>query len=189
MENARKEPITDFYDLGKELGKFALKYAFCLQAIYNDFRGAFAVVRLCTSKKDGKEYAVKIVEKNRSSASQRENLSMEVSLMAKTEHKNIVRLVDLFEDQECIYIVMELYSFGCSISFFPLLPSFVRRLLGWLNSNVSLTGGELFDRIVEVQSYSEKDAARIIRQILEALDHIHERKVCRFSLFPVAPAE
>ena len=34
-------------------------------------------------------------------------------------------------------------------------------------------GGELFDRIVEKGSYTEKDASHLIRQILGAVDYMH----------------
>lgn len=39
--------------------------------------------------------------------------------------------------------------------------------------NCRVTGGELFDRIVEKGSYTEKDASHLIRQILEAVDYMH----------------
>ena len=36
------------------------------------------------------------------------------------------------------------------------------------------TGGELFDRILARGSYSEKDAAKLIYQLLDALRYLHE---------------
>lgn len=54
-----------------------------------------------------------------------------------------------------------------------------------------MTGGELFDRIVEKGSYTEKDAADLIRQVLEAVDYMHEQGVVHRDLkvreFKVAP--
>lgn len=51
-----------------------------------------------------------------------------------------------------------------------------------------VTGGELFDRIVEKGSYTEKDASDLIRQVLEAVDYMHEQgvvhrdlKVCKYQ--------
>lgn len=45
-----------------------------------------------------------------------------------------------------------------------------------------VTGGELFDRIVEKGSYTEKDAADLIRQVLEAVDYMHDQGVVHRDL-------
>ncbi len=42
------------------------------------------------------------------------------------------------------------------------LQSVIRKVWQWLSR---VTGGELFDRIVEKGSYSEKDAADLIKQV------------------------
>lgn len=47
---------------------------------------------------------------------------------------------------------------------------------------ISVTGGELFDRIVEKGSYTEKDASDLIRQVLEAVDYMHEQGVVHRDL-------
>jgi calcium/calmodulin-dependent protein kinase I len=47
-----------------------------------------------------------------------------------------------------------------------------------------VTGGELFDRIVEKGSYTEKDASHLIRQILEAVDYMHSQGVVHRDLKP-----
>ena len=41
-------------------------------------------------------------------------------------------------------------------------------------SNHRVTGGELFDRIVEKGSYTEKDAADLIKQVLSAVAYMHD---------------
>lgn len=46
----------------------------------------------------------------------------------------------------------------------------------------SINGGELFDRIVEKGSYTEKDAADLIQQILEAVDYMHSQGVVHRDL-------
>ena len=46
----------------------------------------------------------------------------------------------------------------------------------------SVTGGELFDRIVEKGSYTEKDASNLIRQVLAAVDFMHEQGVVHRDL-------
>lgn len=45
-----------------------------------------------------------------------------------------------------------------------------------------VTGGELFDRIVEKGSYTEKDASHLIRQVLEAVHYMHEQGVVHRDL-------
>jgi serine/threonine protein kinase len=35
------------------------------------------------------------------------------------------------------------------------------------------TGGELFDRILDLGHFSEKDAAKIVRQVIEGIEHMH----------------
>ena len=45
-----------------------------------------------------------------------------------------------------------------------------------------VTGGELFDRIVEKGNYTEKDASVLIKQVLEAVDFMHTQGVVHRDL-------
>jgi len=47
-----------------------------------------------------------------------------------------------------------------------------------------ITGGELFDKIVELQSYSEKDAKFVVKQILDAVQHLHDNSIVHRDLKP-----
>ena len=47
-----------------------------------------------------------------------------------------------------------------------------------------VTGGELFDRIVERGSYSEKDASECVKQILIAVDYLHNLGIVHRDLKP-----
>lgn len=45
-----------------------------------------------------------------------------------------------------------------------------------------VTGGELFDRIVDKGRFTESDAARIVRKILEAVHYLHEAGIAHRDL-------
>lgn len=47
-----------------------------------------------------------------------------------------------------------------------------------------VSGGELFDRIVEKEFYSEKDAAQVIKTVSLALKHCHDRGIVHRDLKP-----
>jgi len=45
-----------------------------------------------------------------------------------------------------------------------------------------VTGGELFDRIMEKGSYTERDASHLIKQVLEAVDYMHDKGIVHRDL-------
>jgi serine/threonine protein kinase len=47
-----------------------------------------------------------------------------------------------------------------------------------------VSGGELFDRIVDKGNYSEKDAAGVIAQLCAALAYLHDKKIVHRDLKP-----
>lgn len=60
-----------------------------------------------THKKDGKQVAIKCVHKLKMDAEDREMLRNEVEIMKMLQHDYIVKLYDVFESKEEMYIVME----------------------------------------------------------------------------------
>ena len=110
--------------------------------------GAFSQVVLGESKDgSGQLVAIKCIDK-KALRGKEDALDNEIRVLRKLRHSNIVRLMETFEDRNRVYLVMEL-----------------------------VTGGELFDRIVEKGSYTERDASALIRQILEAVDYMHTEGV------------
>lgn len=45
-------------------------------------------------------------------------------------------------------------------------------------------GGELFDKIVQSQRFSERKAADTIKKMLSAIKHLHEHNICHRDLKP-----
>lgn len=130
--------------------------------------GAFSEVRLCEHRETGQAYAVKIIDK-KALKGKEDSLENEIRVLRRFSarrneneadktwftHPNIVQLFETYEDKSKVYLIMEL-----------------------------VTGGELFDRIVEKGSYTEKDASNLIRQVLEAVDYMHEQGVVHRDLKP-----
>jgi len=82
-------------------------------------------------------------------------LIREIDIMKQVDHKNVLSLHEIFETENEISMVIEL-----------------------------VTGGELFFRIVEQGSYSEGDAASIVKQILAGVEHLHTKGIAHRDLKP-----
>ena len=115
--------------------------------------GYFAQVRLAESKESpGNCYAIKIVDKAKLKGKE-ESLEGEICICNRLRHPNIVEVYEVYEDEKNVYLVMELES-----------------------------GGELFDYIEERGSYTEKDAADVIRQVLSAVGYMHSQGIVHRDL-------
>lgn len=88
----RHEPIDEFYELGKEIG-----------------RGGFSVVVEGISKKTGEKFAIKCIKKTMVEGDDIKLLRREIKIMKKVNHPNILKLYEVFEDDEEFFLVMELF--------------------------------------------------------------------------------
>lgn len=64
-------------------------------------------MKLGIHKKTGKKVAIKILKKKKMDPEDFELYKREVEILKICQHPNIIRLLDVFENQEYIFIVME----------------------------------------------------------------------------------
>ena len=119
--------------------------------------GSYGSVRECMHIITGERFAVKTIDKSK--INRLDHLQREVELLQLMNHRSIMRLVDIYEDEQYVHMVSDKY-----------------------------TGGELFDKIVNNSSSSgclqEYEAARIIKQILEAILYLHANGVVHRDIKP-----
>ncbi|XP_036813348.1 calcium/calmodulin-dependent protein kinase type 1D isoform X1 [Oncorhynchus mykiss] len=116
--------------------------------------GAFSEVVLAQERSTGKMFAVKCIPK-KALKGKESSIENEITVLRKIKHENIVALEDIYESSNHLYLIMQLVS-----------------------------GGELFDRIVEKGFYTEKDASTLIRQVLDAVDYLHKLGIVHRDLKP-----
>nr|XP_033470762.1 calcium/calmodulin-dependent protein kinase type 1D [Epinephelus lanceolatus] len=116
--------------------------------------GAFSEVVLAQEKLTGRMFAVKCIPK-KALKGKESSIENEIAVLRKIKHENIVALEDIYESPDHLYLIMQLVS-----------------------------GGELFDRIVEKGFYTEKDASTLIRQVLDAVNYLHKMGIVHRDLKP-----
>jgi calcium-dependent protein kinase len=75
--------------------------------------------------------------------------------LQKIDHPNVLKLYEYFEDSQNFYLVTEL-----------------------------CLGGELYEKIVENEFFTEHQAACIFKQILISVCHLHKHNICHRDLKP-----
>nr|XP_057928519.1 MAP kinase-interacting serine/threonine-protein kinase 1 [Doryrhamphus excisus] len=115
-------------------------------------QGAYAKVQGCVSLKNGQEYAVKIIEK--SAGHSRSRVFREVETLYQCQgNKNILELIEFFEDHTCFYLVFE-----------------------------KLRGGSILTHIQNRKHFDELEASRVVRDIAQALDFLHTKGIAHRDL-------
>ncbi|CAI5526141.1 unnamed protein product, partial [Closterium sp. Naga37s-1] len=147
-------------------------------------RGNFGVIRVCEKRDSGERFACKTIEKKNLEVRRGtggggglgkggrgrsgegtgdgkcwedvEDVRREVQVMEMLrDHANVIKLVDTVESQKEVHLIMELCE-----------------------------GGELFDRIQDKGYYSERQAAKVTRTVVDVLQHCHSHGVLHRDLKP-----
>jgi len=130
--------FADLYKLGDVLGE-----------------GAYGLVRTCKSVFSGVEYAVKIIEKKPGSFL-RSKLLKEIEIYHMCSgQKNIIQLVEFFEEVDKFYLVFE-----------------------------KLHGGPLLEHIQRRKFLTESEASNIVSNLAEALLFLHSRGIAHRDVKP-----
>uniref|UniRef100_A0A8C1ZJ95 non-specific serine/threonine protein kinase n=1 Tax=Cyprinus carpio TaxID=7962 RepID=A0A8C1ZJ95_CYPCA len=116
--------------------------------------GAYAVVHTCINLITNKEYAVKIIEKRPGHS--RSRVFREVEMLYQCQgHRNILELVEYFEEEDKFYLVFE-----------------------------KLRGGSILTHIHRRQHFSEQEASIVVQDIASALDFLHNKGMAHRDLKP-----
>jgi serine/threonine protein kinase len=117
--------------------------------------GMSGKVYLCSRKTDGKTFAIKCCGTTGLTKDDLSSLRQEVALLKKVKHPNILEYVEHVEAKDMIYIVTDLIS-----------------------------GGELFDAIIERKTYTEADAKQVVTTLLFVLEYLHDAGIVHRDLKP-----
>ncbi|KAF6730302.1 Serine/threonine-protein kinase SIK2 [Oryzias melastigma] len=134
---AQQRPLqVGFYEIIRTLGK-----------------GNFAVVKLAKHKVTKTQVAIKIIDKTRLSPSNLEKIYREVQIMKLLNHPHIIKLYQVMETKDMLYIVTEYAK-----------------------------NGEMFDYLTSNGRMSEDEARKKFWQILTAVDYCHRHHIVHRDL-------
>lgn len=119
--------------------------------------GSTGDVRVVRRKKEdgsvGKKFALKSVAKKAIDPTRLSNFKEEVDIMKEIDHPNIVKLHETYEDDDTLYMILDLCD-----------------------------GGELYDMLAAHKKLSEGVASRLVRQMLAAILYCHSKGICHRDL-------
>ena len=81
-------------------------------------KGKFGLVKSGINKETKKPVAIKIMAKKNMDKSDMELAKVEIDILKISQHPNIIKLYDVFENENYIYIIMEYCSGGDLLSYF-----------------------------------------------------------------------
>ncbi len=140
VNKIKDKNLTDLYFIKNDLGQGSYGKVF---QVKNKITGE---TRAC------KQLAIKHIQNY-------EKFMLEINILSKMDHPNIIKLYEVFEDKRYVYLVME-----------------------------ECTGGELFDKIIDrLQNdsiFTEKEAAKIFKQMMMAIAYCHKEGICHRDLKP-----
>jgi 5'-AMP-activated protein kinase catalytic alpha subunit len=121
-------------------------------------QGSFATVKKAVDRNTGQAYAVKIIEKKKILGEGLElQLKREVTIMLNLKHENIVRMYEVLQSENNVYLVIELVTGG---------------------------GGDLFDVIKSSKRLDDKTARLYFQQLIVSIHVCHTNGIAHRDLKP-----
>lgn len=123
-------------------------------------KSSTAQIWACTHKETNENYAVKVIpntpgRKAVTGKSVSDSIHHELAVLKSAKHSHIIEIIDFFEDDDNFYLVME-----------------------------RMDGGDVFDRIIDMTKYTEKDARDLAKFLLEAVHLLHTKNIAHRDLKP-----
>ncbi|XP_051558858.1 serine/threonine-protein kinase DCLK2 isoform X2 [Myxocyprinus asiaticus] len=135
--NIAASTVLEKYKIGKVIGD-----------------GNFAIVKECVERSTGKEFALKIIDKNKCRGKEH-LIENEVAVLRRVKHPNIIMLIEEVDTPTDLYLVMELVK-----------------------------GGDLFDAITSSTKYTERDASAMVFNLAAALKYLHRMCIVHRDIKP-----
>jgi serine/threonine protein kinase len=113
-------------------------------------------VKYAVDTETNEAVAIKILDKEKIQKQNMGNqIKKEISIMKMVKHQNIVGMIEVLASKTKIFIVLEL-----------------------------VTGGELFDKIVQVGKLTEDQARYYFQQLIDGVEYCHKLGICHRDLKP-----
>eukprot|EP00968_Pinguiococcus_pyrenoidosus_P022964 scaffold3496_cov201-Pinguiococcus_pyrenoidosus.AAC.3 len=117
--------------------------------------GASGSVKLVEHRQSGQKFAMKTLHMDRFDRNCLMDLKTEIRIMVEVDHPNIIRLQEVYQTADYIYLVLEVCN-----------------------------GGELLNRLNAQKGhhYSERQASKYMREMCQAVRYLHDHNICHRDL-------
>jgi serine/threonine-protein kinase HSL1 (negative regulator of Swe1 kinase) len=159
----KRKTYIGHWQLGKTIGKGGCSRVRAVRHRHTRQYGAVKIIARSTAESTRAQSLANLIESSKANASPNVagckpipyGLEREIAVMKLLEHENIVRLYDVWENSNELYLIMEYVE-----------------------------GGELFHYVEQRKGLPEDETIIIFRQIIAALLYCHRMHICHRDLKP-----